>query len=142
MKRLLTRLKNDEGVGAIEFALITPIFMAFTFGIIVYGFYFATLIGLEQAAAEGARAAVRGLTNAERITLATEAVDRTLENYGGLIDDVLVVRNIEVDPVNPGLFRVELTYNFNNGPFGDLGAFVPLPAGGPNVETIVSNGGF
>lgn len=142
MKRLLKYLRKDDGIGAIEFALVVPLFMTFTFGLIVYGFYFATLIGLEQAASEGARAAVRGLTNAERITLAGDAVDRTLDNYGGLIDQAFVTRNIEVDPVNPGLFRVELTYDFNAGPFGDLAAFVPLPAGGPNVETIVSNGGF
>ena len=133
MKRLLKYLRKDDGIGAIEFALVVPLFMTFTF---------ATLIGLEQAASEGARAAVRGLTNSERITLAGDAVDRTLDNYGGLIDQAFVTRNIEVDPVNPGLFRVELTYDFNAGPFGDLAGFVPLPAGGPNVETIVSNGGF
>lgn len=147
MKRLLKiikkdALREDRGIGAVEFALVLPIFMTFTFGLIVYGFYFATLIGLEQAAAEGARAAVRGLSNAERVTLATEAVDRILTSYDGLMDESLVARNIEVDPVNPGLFRVELTYNFAAGPFGSMASFVPVPAGGPHVETIVSNGGF
>lgn len=133
---------NDKGLSAVEFAIIAPVLMVFTFGMIVYGFYFATLIGLEQAASEGARAAVRGLTTDERVTLATNAVNTTLNNYGGLIDEVLVTRNIAADPVNPALLRVQLIYDFSAGPFGDFGTFVPLPGGDIEVETVVSNGGF
>lgn len=135
-------LKNDQGVSAIEFAIIAPVFMVFTFGVIVYGFYFATLIGLEQAVAEGARAAVRGLTTQERINLANTAIDRTLNNYSGLINELLVIRTVEVDPLNPALFHVRLTYDFSAGPFGDFGTFVPLPNNDIEIDTVVSNGGY
>ena len=53
-------LRCEKGMAALEFILIAPALFALIFMIVLYSFYFAALMGVRQAAAEGARAAVAG----------------------------------------------------------------------------------
>ncbi|HET7481755.1 MAG TPA: TadE/TadG family type IV pilus assembly protein [Actinomycetota bacterium] len=56
-----TRLKNETGAAAVEFALIASILFMMLFGIIEFGRIFSEMEVLNSAAREGARvAAVRG----------------------------------------------------------------------------------
>lgn len=81
------RLVRDErGSVAIEFAFIAALFLAILFGIISYGFQFATRIALSYAVAEGGRAAVAGLDDGEREQRATDAIYEVLNAYSPLID--------------------------------------------------------
>lgn len=53
------RLARQEGVYAIEFALVFLIFFALIYGIICYAILFTFRFGLQNAAEDGARAALR-----------------------------------------------------------------------------------
>jgi len=65
-------LKGDGGATAVEMALVLPVLVALTFGIIDFGRVFNTEIQLSQAAREGARIAALGAPNYS----ATDATDR------------------------------------------------------------------
>ena len=43
---------------------------------------------------------------------------------------------------NPGLFQVQITYNFSQFSFAGLSSLVPLPAAQPTATVTVSNGGY
>jgi Flp pilus assembly protein TadG len=60
-----------KATAAVEFAIIFPIFLMLLFGIISFGAYLAVVHGIQQLAAEATRAAIAGLSDSERVTLAT-----------------------------------------------------------------------
>ncbi|HEY4266515.1 MAG TPA: TadE/TadG family type IV pilus assembly protein [Micropepsaceae bacterium] len=70
---------------AIEFAIVAPFLFAIMFGIIGFGMQFATHIALTYAATEGGRAAVAGLNDGERETLARGAITKALTALKPLI---------------------------------------------------------
>lgn len=143
IKRRITQIRSaDDGISAIEFGFVAVLVFSLLMGFVVYGFYFATLIAIEQAVGEGARAAVAGLNDAERITLATDAVNRVLTGYGGLLDPSLTTVSVQNIIGNPGLFEVTVSYDYANSPFADFAALIPTPTGGPTVSTTVSHGGY
>lgn len=77
---------DSRGTVSIEFAILMPIFFAILFGIIAFGVQYATRIALTYAAAEGGRAAIAGLSDDERKTLATNAINNTLGALMPLVD--------------------------------------------------------
>lgn len=83
------------GAYAVEYALIFPVFFALLYGTLAYGFVFAMRMGLQHAAEEGAREALRyqvapgpGSTQIGLREAAAETVARTaanwIENLGSL----------------------------------------------------------
>jgi Flp pilus assembly protein TadG len=87
MKNLCRRFGNDgHATTAIEFAIIAPLLFAILFGIVGFGVQYATRIALTYAAAEGGRAAVAGLDDADRISLAETAISNTLAALSPLIN--------------------------------------------------------
>lgn len=79
-------LADASGTVSIEFAVLFPIFLALLFGVIVFGAQYSVRIALTYAAAEGGRAAMAGLDDAERRMLASAAVQGTLESLAPLVD--------------------------------------------------------
>ncbi len=77
---------DDRGSVAIEFAFVGAVFLVILFGIVSYGFQFATRIALSYAVTEGGRAAVGGLDSAQRQLYATNAINNTLNAYSPLIE--------------------------------------------------------
>lgn len=71
----------------IEMALVLPLFLALLMGILVYGQYFLLAHSVQQAANDGARAAIVGLDAADRRAIATRAVDRSLQGAGQITPD-------------------------------------------------------
>jgi len=57
--RLRTRAHAQRGAYAVEFAMVFLIFFTLLYGIISYGMLFAFRLGLQNAAEDGARAALR-----------------------------------------------------------------------------------
>lgn len=75
-------LAHTGGSTLIEFAVLLPVMLMLTFGIISYAWWFLVANGIQQAANDGARAAIAGLDATERRTLAmTKATDH-LRNLG------------------------------------------------------------
>jgi Flp pilus assembly protein TadG len=52
------RLRNERGVAALEFAIVSQLLLLLLYGMLMYGFVFALDHNITQAAAEGARAAL------------------------------------------------------------------------------------
>ena len=77
--------RDERGSVAIEFAFVAAVFLAILFGIMSYGFQFATRIALTYAVAEGGRAAVAGLDDEQRQGLAEQAIREAVESYSPLV---------------------------------------------------------
>ncbi|MEX0839720.1 MAG: TadE/TadG family type IV pilus assembly protein [Parvibaculum sp.] len=125
---------DESGSVAIEFAFVAAVFLAILFGIIAYGFQFATRIALSYAVAEGGRAAVAALDDSEREERATGAIYAVLDAYEPLIDR---------DSVAPPIFlwedtaigrAVEITVEYTDSRFSLL-PFIPAPEGTMRVTT-------
>ena len=84
---------DDRGTAMIETALLLPLFLTLLLGILIYGQYFLLAHSVQQAANDGARAAIAGLDAADRRTIAVRAVDRSMAgvgDYGADRRDILV----------------------------------------------------
>ena len=82
---------DRRGAAIIELALALPILMVFLFGIISGGSWLAMSHVVQESANEGARAALAGITPAERATLGSGAALQTLSrSYGIRSTDVTV----------------------------------------------------
>ncbi|WP_325404645.1 TadE/TadG family type IV pilus assembly protein [Parvibaculum sp.] len=88
---------DERGVVAIEFAAVSTLFLMILFGIIAFGFQFATRIALSYAVSEGGRAAVAGLNDEQRVLYAKEAIQNVLNAYAGLVD-VDQTNGVTVEP--------------------------------------------
>lgn len=90
-----TEFRRQAGAYAVEYALIFPVFLLLLYGALAYGLIFGMRLGLQHAAEEGARAALRyqvpPSSSDLQVTLreaAAEAVARDaadwLQNLGNL----------------------------------------------------------
>ena len=79
----LTLARGERGAAIVEMALVLPLFLALLMGVLVYGQYFMLAHSVQQAANDGARAAIVGLDAADRSAVATRAVARSLQAVSG-----------------------------------------------------------
>lgn len=75
--------REARGAAIVEMALVLPLLLALLMGSLVYGHYFMLAHSVQQAANDGARAAIVGLDAADRRAVATRAVARSLQVIGG-----------------------------------------------------------
>lgn len=101
-------VQDDRGTVAIEFAMVASLFLMILFGIIAFGFQFAGRIALSYAVAEGGRAAVAGLTDADRKSLALSATQYALNGYSGLVKTSTPVVVITAGPGGKKMIRVSV----------------------------------
>jgi Flp pilus assembly protein TadG len=127
--------RNRQGSVAIEFAIVLTVLLSIMFGIVAFGFQFATRIALSYAVAEGGRSAVAGLTSSERQQRAEDAVNRVLTSFSPLVDPSKATVDVSSEgETNEGeLIRVAITYNDNRF---DVFPFVPHLNGDRAVETV------
>lgn len=123
MTTIVTRLARDRrGTAMIETALLLPLFLMLLLGILIYGQYFLLAHSVQQAANDGARAAITGLDAADRRAVAIRAIDRSMHGVGGYrseLRSVLVSENAQA-------VTVDLAYHV---PEGNLlrSTLVPTP---------------
>jgi len=136
--RLLT---CERGIAALEFVVLAPVLLLLVFSVIIYSIYFTALLGVRQAAAEGARAAVAGLSTAERTSLATTRARQVVDTYGTMLGGG-ATPVITTTAQGTGGFSVRVSYNMSGSPIMRFGSFIPLPS--PNVEATVTvtNGSY
>ena len=70
-----SKLRNEKGASAVEFALVLPIFIMLVFGIFQFGIAFNNWIAITHAAREGARLAVVGQYDEQRVRDSAPSVD-------------------------------------------------------------------
>jgi Flp pilus assembly protein TadG len=112
----------DRGTAALEFAIISPIFILVLMTLIAYGIYLSAAHSVQQIAANAARTAVAGVTQAERVQLVNTYITTSTLN-----DPILQRSNFTVtvsaDPANVNQFVVSLAYNAQNLPIWNLYSF-------------------
>jgi Flp pilus assembly protein TadG len=135
------RFARDEGgATAVEFAMMLPIFLGLTFGIVVFGSYFAMIHGVQQLAAEAARTSVAGLSDTERNSLATSYVTTNVADYP-LLDAAKV--NVVAAPsgADPNVYVVTVNYDASSSFIFALPFVLPLPTS-ISRSAVIPYGGF
>lgn len=130
--------ESERGSAAVEFALIGPMFIILLIGTVVYGGWMWMAQGVQHLAAEGARAAIAGITDNERRALAQTAVSGSLD--GSTILDPSATQVVVT--TDPGAIRVVITYDTSGHPFMALAKLVPSPPHSIRREAVIRTGGY
>ncbi|TMD91226.1 MAG: pilus assembly protein [Chloroflexi bacterium] len=146
--------RSERSQGMTEFALIAPVILLLTFGIIDFGRGLYFYITLQQAANEGARVAVRASyfidpngafhtwpTDADVASaVQSHAVTEVLANpcpNGPIPNGGNPVGSAQLPPSNTGwIFVTDPSAAGNGVPNGPRGGLGTLPAPGPGCNTI------
>ena len=115
-----------RAVSAIEFAIVFPLFLIVLFGIFVYGSYIGIVHGVQQIAAEAARASVGGLSDAERVSLAASNIAANVSWYPMITPTRLTLQSAATD-ASTNVFSVTLRYDASGMFVFELPNFVPAP---------------
>jgi Flp pilus assembly protein TadG len=146
---MLRHSTSDDGVVALEFALIVPLFLLLIFATMAFALYLATFVAVIHGANEGARAAIGGISTAERGTLAKAGVQSIFTSYAPLLNPAHVV--VDAQAASTSMFKVTVSYPLSDL---DFGAFYTLLAtvsadGKPGTKpttigysVTVANGGY
>lgn len=111
--------RGERGAAIVEMALVLPLLLALLMGILVYGQYFMLAHTVQQAANDGARAAIVGLDAADRRAVAERAVARSIDPAAGT-HSVAVFETAEA-------ITVAVTFTATEDDFL-RSAFVPAPS--------------
>jgi Flp pilus assembly protein TadG len=138
-RRARRLIASQDGIAALEFAMLAPALLLLIFGIVIYSIYFATLLGVRQAAAEGARAAVAGLSTSERTTLARARALEVIATYGSILEGG--TPTVTTTALGTGTFAVTVSYNMSASPIMNY-TFVPVPTRRLEATVTVTNGSY
>ncbi len=130
-----------EGTAAIEFAIITPVFLLMVFGMIAFGIWLSAANTIQQVAAGAARASIAGLNSTERETFARDYIANTLTT-SAIVDAEKVVVEVGDNPELSGSYRVTITYDASDLPIWNLMGSHLLPDPEIRRESVVLNGGL
>lgn len=139
--RFASLLEDRTAASAVEFALVMPIFLIVLFGIIVYGSYLAMVHGLQQLTAEAARASIGGLSDSERLSLATSDIDSNVGTYPLLAPDRLTIVSAATD-ASTGTFTVTVKYDASDMFVFNMPRFVPAPSKVIVRSASIQRGGY
>ena len=116
-----SKSSSQKGASAVEFALVLPLLMVITFGIIEFGVFLYNQQVITNASREGARAGIVATGGSSRVT--PDAIEAVVLNY---CKDHLVTFGTKNDPtiVKPPVgysslavfgtnLRVEVNYNYS-----------------------------
>lgn len=132
---------NQSGVAAIEFAIVAPLFIVMLLAILVFGMFFTVAQSVQQIAAEAARAAVGGLSEDERVALATSRARSQAGGYPLLRpDELLIVAGDSA--IDPDLFEVRVVYDASHLGLSAFSGLLPVPAERIERASVIRRGGF
>ncbi|HUH75868.1 MAG TPA: TadE/TadG family type IV pilus assembly protein [Devosia sp.] len=126
MRHRLDWIGDVRGASAVEFAILTPLFLLMLTGMLAYGIYFGAAHSLQELAADAARASIAGLNQIERNRLVQQFLDGHAESY------LLIARNrltfsIGDKPADLAQYHVTLRYDVTQLPIWNLYPPLPLP---------------
>jgi len=122
-----TRLVHDRhGTSAVEFAILSPLFVLMLTGMTAYGIYLGASHAVQQLTADAARTAVGGLDAAERAALATGYISRNASGYA-FIDPAQISVSAAPSPADPAQFVVSVRYDARHLPIWSLLPDLPMP---------------
>lgn len=127
------RRRKDSGIVAVETALILPLLLLLTFGLIEYGWLFLKSQEITNAARRGARVAVRADSTSSDVISAISDI-MTASDLGGSGYQVTITPS-EISSMSPGdVIIVQITLPYANVSLTGT-PIVPTPA---NVQASVS----
>jgi Flp pilus assembly protein TadG len=133
--------RDRRGTAAVEFAILTPVFLLMLFGMVAYGIYFGAVHSISQLAADAARTAISGISAGERDRLVAGFLDRNAGLYM-LIDADRLRYEIGDKPDDPEHYRVTLLYDAGNLPIWALSPPLPLPSQHITYTSTIRRGGI
>lgn len=122
--RLIWRDRN--GSSAVEFAIVSPLFILFFLGMVAYGIYFGASHSIQQIAADAARTAIAGLSESERRALASDFISRNAGGYPFVNPPDLMVETYG-DAGDANQFVVAIRYDARTLPIWNLLDGLPMP---------------
>jgi Flp pilus assembly protein TadG len=130
-----------SGAGAVEFALLAPVFLWILVGIVVYGTLFGIEHQLRELSSAAARAAVAGLSDGERRLL----VARYVSDRSGSL--VLIDRSkltVSVSAADPATrsFAVDIGYDLSDSIAWGFSGLLPLPDRNAHFVAVMQRGGY
>lgn len=124
---MAVRWACKKGTAAVEFAILSPIYLMFLFGMIAYGIYLGAAHSVQQLASEAARLSVAGLHEAERRDMALSFIASHAKGYG-LVDPAKLQIDVADSPSDASRFVVDLSYDGRHLPIWNLFDGVVLPS--------------
>jgi Flp pilus assembly protein TadG len=118
---------SKAGTSAVEFAILSPLFLLFVFGMIAYGVYFGASHSVQQIAADAARTAVAGLNESDRVALARRFVAQNGGAYP-FVEGGKLTLDLRDNPADTSEFVVAIRYDASNLPIWNLLPGLALPA--------------
>ena len=126
-KRLGRLIWQDRnGSSAVEFAIVSPLFILFFLGMVAYGIYFGASHSIQQIAADAARTAIAGLSESERRALASDFISRNAGGYPFVNPPDLMVETYG-DAGDANQFVVAIRYDARTLPIWNLLDGLPMP---------------
>lgn len=129
---------DDSGSVAIEMALVAPVLMAMLLGIVSYGGYFWLSHSVQELASDAARAALPGLTAAERQSLAQAQLNSDIGSYG-ILDKSVIATTYSGDTNG---YTVSVSYDASNSGFWAAAGFIPMPSATIVRSASIRLGGY
>jgi len=133
--------RDVSGTSAVEFAILTPVFIMLLTGMLAYGIYFGAAHSLQQLTADAARTAIAGLNQAERDKLVKAFLDNNAGDYM-LIERSRLSFTIGDKPGDAAQYRVTLKYDASQLPIWNLYPPLPLPSNQIASTSTIRRGGL
>jgi len=133
--------RDVSGTAAVEFAILTPVFILMLTGMLAYGVYFGAAHSIQQLAADAARVSVAGLNANERNLLVGNYLKANAGDYL-LIAPAQLTYSIGDKPGDPGQYLVTLRYDASRLPIWDLYPPLPLPSTTITFTSTIRRGGL
>lgn len=134
-------LRDERAVAAVEFAILTPVFVLMLTGMLAYGIYFGAAHSVQQIAADAARTSVAGLGASERDSLVKAFLANNAKDYV-FIDGRRVTYSIGDKPSDASQYVVTVRYDASALPIWNLD--IPLPSPGKIIAftSVIRKGGM
>jgi len=131
-------VRSRAGGAAVEFAIIGPMLLLILSGIFSYGGYFLTAHTIQQITNDAARAALAGLDDNERASLAREAAQAGLRGQEFMRGEL-----IRLDVAREGAaLSVALTYDASDDMYWAFQSLMPVPSPAISRTATIRLGGF
>lgn len=130
--------RDERGVAAIEFAFVGPILIMLMFSILCYGGYFWIAHAVQQLANDSARAAISGLDDTERKSLAQSSLTAGMVEYGYLKPSAAAVTVVR----NNDKLSIKVVYDASGSGFWGMSKLVPMPSSKIERSAAVRLGGY
>jgi Flp pilus assembly protein TadG len=135
------QFRDQSGTSAIEFALLSPIFILLLLGMVAYGIYFGASNSVQQIAADAARTAIAGLNETERQALVTSFVNNNAGGYPFVDSDKLTYQAKD-STADGKQFVVSIQYDARNLPVWNLFPALPMPGTTISRKSTIRVGGI